>query len=217
MPNQQTVLLFGLYRHAKYGRRNSSAIADDTVNSLTHGSRRRKIKCDGIRPQCGGCISRDIHCSWPEYAAPGSYRVASEPSSPNSRQEGPSIGHEPTPKRKRSDDRNDIAAAPHKLSTYLCSDALDIFLARHHAIEFCSFLHTASLDVKQIVFQHAFMAYSIIALSSLYMTEEDAMKHGYKSNREISKWHADAARQASRQSIDDISSKCSIPIFGRLY
>ncbi|KEF59819.1 uncharacterized protein A1O9_04667 [Exophiala aquamarina CBS 119918] len=58
--------------------------------------------------------------------------------------------------------------------------------------------------------QHSFLAHAIVALASLYVTDEDAIKYGYKSKQELSEWHAGIARQASRQSVDDISSKLII-------
>ncbi|KAL7917956.1 hypothetical protein ACQKWADRAFT_265301 [Trichoderma austrokoningii] len=36
-----------------------------TINVACESCRRRKIKCDGVRPRCGGCESREIVCQYP--------------------------------------------------------------------------------------------------------------------------------------------------------
>lgn len=92
------------------------------------------------------------------------------------------------------------------ISANLLQRALDIFYARHHSIEFCSFLHVPSLDIEVLRRRSAFFAHALIALSGLYMSKEEAVKEGFANPGAISDWHASVAREYSRQSVDSPSS-----------
>jgi hypothetical protein len=92
------------------------------------------------------------------------------------------------------------------LSSELAQRALAIFYERHHAVEFCSFLHVPSLDTNHLRRQSPFFAHALIALSSLYFTDEEAAKEDHESPRALSEWHAAMAREFSRRCVDSPSS-----------
>jgi hypothetical protein len=91
------------------------------------------------------------------------------------------------------------------ISTPLLEQSLEIFYAKHHAVEFCSFLHVPSVETEAIARQSPFFAHAVIALSSLYLSDNDAQKQGFRPGRTLSEYHTDLARQYSRRSIDEPS------------
>jgi len=112
---------------------------------------------------------------------------------------------EPRPKRLQ---RSRIGRSQNDghISGNLLQRSLDIFYARHHSIEFCSFLHVPSLDVEVLRRRSAFFVHALIALSGLYMSKEEAVKEGFASPGALSDWHAGVAREYSRQTVDSPSS-----------
>lgn len=101
------------------------------------------------------------------------------------------------------------------LSSSLLQRALEIFYARHHSVEFCSFLHTPSLEVKVLRHQSPFFAHALVALAGLYMSKEEAVVEGFADPAALSDWYTIVAREYSRQSVDVPSSKRASYALGR--
>jgi hypothetical protein len=112
---------------------------------------------------------------------------------------------EPHPKRLQRSRAGHSEGKGH-ISARLLLRALDIFYARHHSVEFCSFLHVPSLDIEVLRRRSAFFVHALIALSGLYMSKEEAVKEGFANPGALSDWHASVAREYSRQSVDSPSS-----------
>lgn len=92
-----------------------------------------------------------------------------------------------------------------RLSIPLLERALDIFLVRHHDVEFCSFLHQPTVTAEWLASERLFLSQSLIALSALYMTEQEAHEAGYSSVKSLSEEFTEVARLSSRKSIDEPS------------
>ena len=88
--------------------------------------------------------------------------------------------------------------------------ALDIFRERHFSVEFCSFLHLPSVDVGLLRQRSPFLAHALIALSALYMTQQEAADQGFARPEALSEWHTTVAREYSRQSVDAPSGRLNI-------
>jgi hypothetical protein len=74
---------------------------------------------------------------------------------------------------------------------------LGLFYRLHHDIEFCSFLHRHSFDLRQP--QSPFLIASIIALSALYISDDEAQQHfGFETGAELSKYYCSKAGGHSR-------------------
>lgn len=112
---------------------------------------------------------------------------------------------EPRPKRLQRSKVGRSQGDGH-ISASLLLRSLEIFYARHHSIEFCSFLHVPSLDIEVLRRRSAFFVHALIALSGLYLSKEEAVKEGFASPGALSDWHAGVAREYSRQSVDSPSS-----------
>lgn len=96
------------------------------------------------------------------------------------------------------------------LSSSLLRRALEIFYARHHSVEFCSFLHVPSLDIEVLRHQSPFFAHALVALAGLYMSKEEAVSEGFADPAALSDWYTIVAREYSRQSVDVPSSKYAV-------
>ena len=165
--------------------------------------RKRKTKCDGMRPDCGACLSRRLTCSWP--VGPNSVSPATGLTSVVHTRidlRSPRDLFASDGSRSASRVKTDTAQT---YSSRLLTDALEIFYSRHHHTEFCSFFHIPSLDVRQLQNEASFLAHSIIALSAIYFNQDTAQGAGFATAAEMSEWHSNMARQHSRESVDDAS------------
>jgi hypothetical protein len=84
---------------------------------------------------------------------------------------------------------------------------MDIFYARHHSIEFCSFFHKPSLDLESMSRHAPHLAHAVVALSALYMTRDVALDQGCPSTIALSELHAKIAREYARQSADEAAGE----------
>ncbi|PIA19511.1 hypothetical protein COEREDRAFT_37055, partial [Coemansia reversa NRRL 1564] len=46
------------------GNTPTSLTAAGRVNQACASCRRKKVRCDGVQPHCGNCISRNISCTY---------------------------------------------------------------------------------------------------------------------------------------------------------
>lgn len=134
-------------------------------------SRRRKTKCDGSRPCCRNCSRLQDNCGWP---TPPVGLVADQPS-----RTLPVVSVDGFPKHTK------------------VQRLLELFYRLHLDVEFCSFLHRHSFDLRRP--QSPFLIASIIALSALYIPDLEAQEDfGFVSAAALSNHYLLMARDFSR-------------------
>lgn len=85
---------------------------------------------------------------------------------------------------------------------------LEVFWQRHHSVELCSFLHRASFEAELLEKSNTFIVCSIIALSSLYISDADAqLQFDFPSALALSDHYVQRCRELSRSSSDDPTGK----------
>lgn len=166
-------------------------------------SRRSKTKCSGHRPQCRRCLKRKTTCSWSRVFAvdtPDSLVGLSDTSSLAGVRESipPPI---PAP-AATSSISHAFPDAP------LLHRLLNIFYARHHGVEFCSFLHQPTTEITTLSVEAPFLVASIISLSALYIPKIEAKREfGFESAAALSDHYAQLAIASARSLSDTPSGK----------
>lgn len=85
----------------------------------------------------------------------------------------------------------------------LLNRSFDIFFARHHDVELCSFMHKPTLDISALRNRSPFLVASIISLASLYISTIDASQlFGFSSGYVLSEHYAQIARAYARELSD---------------
>ncbi|KFY81838.1 hypothetical protein V500_11043 [Pseudogymnoascus sp. VKM F-4518 (FW-2643)] len=168
--------------------------------------RKSKIKCSGIRPNCGNCLKKRKACTWPTNSlAPGAYYQALYPRDV----EAEPGDIRPIPDGPVHTGGND-GALP---EAHLLQRLLSIFLSRHHDAELCSFLHKPSLDISVLAVRSPFLVTSIISLSALYIPEDEARgDFRFESAVALSDHYARSARRYA-QSLSDEPSVYTIQAY----
>lgn len=165
-------------------------------------SRRSKTKCSGTRPQCRRCLRRKLACSWPRTHALGTpesldiSQVAAIPEVHKSIEpiSTPAAFYDITPEFPG-------AAQLQRL--------LDIFFTRHHDVELCSFLHKPTTDMATLSVHAPFLVASIISLSALYISEDEARRiFDFQSAAALSGHYAQLARNYAHSLSDMPSGQC---------
>ncbi|KAH7120645.1 zinc finger transcription factor 1 [Dactylonectria macrodidyma] len=147
--------------------------------------RRRKSKCDGIRPRCKRCTSRGVTCVW---------------STPDVAQEAQPGAAALTPKSTIGDE----ADSPERNTEQGLKTCLDIFFQRHFTTDFSSFDHAPDFERK--CRQSQLLATCIIALCSRYLTTQEAQSlFGFASGLEVCKYYIQQARSLAKESSDQPS------------
>lgn len=83
---------------------------------------------------------------------------------------------------------------------------LKIFLARHHDVELCSFLHKPSLDISVLAVRSPLLVTSIISLAALYVPENEVKRDfGFESVVALSDHYARSARSYAQSLSDEPS------------
>ncbi len=162
-------------------------------------SRRSKTKCSGTRPQCRRCMKRKTTCSWPRaqvIGTPESLDFSLVVSTPEIRK---SI--EPTVPPTA------LSSVGHNFpNDDLLQRLLNIFFARHHDVEFCSFLHKPTTNIVTLSSQAPFLVASIISISALYISDQDARSEfGFGSAAALSDHYTQLARTFAH-TLSDIPS-----------
>ncbi|KAH8690934.1 zinc finger transcription factor 1 [Talaromyces proteolyticus] len=144
--------------------------------------RRRKTKCDGIRPRCGRCTTKHTQCIW---------------STPDSSFDPRS----PTSELSNSVEQVDEADGKYMKGLQLC---LKHFFERHFVSDFCSFDYPP--DFEQKCKNDPLLSSSIISLCSRYMQPQDAqILFGLPSHREVSRHYLHRARSLAKETLDEPS------------
>ncbi|KAH8893168.1 hypothetical protein GQ53DRAFT_860181, partial [Thozetella sp. PMI_491] len=142
-------------------------------------SRRRKTKCDGVKPRCRHCSTKQVPCDWGDEEQPRA-RSAYTPT--------PTVSPLPA------------SESPAPAATF----CFQYFYERHLATDFCSFLYRPDFEASYT--ESPFLVASILALCIRYVDEEEVQTHlGWSSPREASRQYASAARAMARQASDQPS------------
>ncbi|XXH05563.1 hypothetical protein Hte_011995 [Hypoxylon texense] len=154
--------------------------------------RRRKTKCDGTRPRCRHCASKDIPCVWP--SIPTTFtnqdeRVSTSPTA--STATPPSVAG-------TTQGSNEVALP----SRSALRRSFDRFFSHHFASDFCSFDYRPDFEARYQ--EKPFLVVSIIALCTSYLTTEEALEDfGFSSGHEVWCRYAPIARFMARASSDE--------------
>ena len=150
-------------------------------------SRRRKTKCDGVRPRCKRCTDRRVSCIWSHPETP----QGSGPVVPSTLSPGFSI-------------TADSSGAGRK-GLKVC---LGLFFERHFGCDFCSFDHRP--DFEQKCEREPLLSSSVIALCGRYLECPDAQAFfGLSSGLEVSRSFLPEARSLAKASLDQPSGTLS--------
>ena len=182
-----------------------------TINDrLTTNSRRSKTKCTGDRPQCRSCMKRKVACSWAHTS--GSFHVLTPPQDHGYLAEDSiSISSQRdnnNPFEQINGDRlvpssNDTSKEPGRLRRLY-----EIFLARHHDVEFCSFFHKPSVDLSKLYRSDSFLLHAVCSLAALYLQQEEVETElGHSTNFALSDHYARLAKNEASRLYDEPSSE----------
>ncbi|KAM6534733.1 hypothetical protein FALCPG4_004359 [Fusarium falciforme] len=165
--------------------------------------RRRKSKCDGIRPRCKRCASRGIACVWSTPDASQEPRAA--PQTPCSVvQEPQDVVPEPrvTVQTPRTVARVPVVdAEPLDITSDGLKACLGLFFDRHFASDFCSFDHRP--DFEQKCMQDPLLSATVVALCSRYLESQDALSlFQLPTGAAVSKHYLQQARFLAKMSSD---------------
>ncbi|CAK7222613.1 hypothetical protein SCUCBS95973_004902 [Sporothrix curviconia] len=130
--------------------------------------RKSKTKCSGTRPKCRRCLKRKTTCTWP-----GNYHV---PGTPESLDEPAAAVRRPLPQPALSPQERSAGAAAVASPGGLPQKLLEIFLERHHDVEFCAFLHRPTTTMARLEAQSPFLAAAIASLAALYLDADDVAR-----------------------------------------
>lgn len=163
---------------------------------LTVPSRRSKIKCTGTRPHCHACRKRKVICSWPKTLIPGNYHAVDSFEIESALQNQKRV--QIVPSVVTTAESNAFPKDP------LIQRLLNIFLTRHHDVEFCSFFHKPSINVSELSVKSPFLVASILSLSSLYIPENEARtSFGFESAAVLSDHYVQLARSYAKSLSDE--------------
>jgi hypothetical protein len=174
-----------------------------SVKSITDivGSRRSKTKCTGDRPQCRSCLKRNVTCYWAQITVPNTFFALTPPK--RNEREPRFQSHSAV------QDTNSLAEAPLVLPEPRQLQRLfDIFFARHHEPELCSFFHKPSLDIPTLRGRSPLLVASVLSLSALYLSaDEVAADFGSETPCALSDYYARLAKIYAYNLFDEPSSK----------
>lgn len=173
------------------------------ADRLITSSRRRKTKCDGVRPRCRHCLNRNLPCVWsvPDHEAPSTPSSGHSHTGPlvlNSGEASPSLLPSPSPVARESQ----AGKLPGK-GLQLC---LDLFFKHHFANDFCSFDYRPDFEGK--CRRDTTLACSVVALCGRYLSAEDAQSgFGLSSAHEVFRRYLGEARTLVKAVSDEPSGK----------
>lgn len=160
-------------------------------------SRRRKTKCDGVKPRCRHCSSRHRQCVWPD--------DADDP------------GHMPTPlspvaSTVTTTTTTSPLAVPSASPTPLpdwpsVRRCLDLFVQYHWAADFCCFIYRPDFEVHYS--ETPFLTAAIICLCSRYLTRDEARDlFGCDDAHQVWARYAQTARSLAKETSDEPNGGC---------
>ncbi|RMJ19675.1 hypothetical protein CDV36_000658 [Fusarium kuroshium] len=154
--------------------------------------RRRKTKCDGVRPRCRFCASAGVPCLWPSSPQPESIP------SPQEQQVDTPVSL-PSSGTASCTDVGDTT-----LSRKAVRRCFELFFTRHFAADFCSFDYRPDLEANY--HRKPFLVHAIICLCARYLTPEEAAE-GFQlsSGEEVWKRYSQMARTKAKAASDEPS------------
>ncbi|PMD43537.1 hypothetical protein L207DRAFT_564199 [Hyaloscypha variabilis F] len=158
--------------------------------------RRSKTKCTGvvIDRSCRSCLKRNVTCSWAQVVTPSAFYALTPPQE----QESPKIneksqrlhGQQDTPDPRALSNIPIVLPEPPQLERLF-----EIFFARHHEVELCSFLHKPSLDMPTLHNRSPVLVASVLSLAALYLsTDEVKADFGFETPCALSDHYARLAK-----------------------
>jgi hypothetical protein len=118
-------------------------------------------------------LKRNVTCSWPQTVVVNNFYAPTPP-----RDQDPLRRNE---SESRAQSHPAIPDIPSLVKTplvlpepHLLQRLFQIFFARHHEAEFCSFFHKPSLDIPTLHDRCPLLAASVISLAALYISADEA-------------------------------------------
>ncbi len=172
-------------------------------------SRRSKTKCTGvvIDRSCRSCLKRNVNCSWTQVVAPSAFYALTPPQereSPKRNEKNQRLHSQPdTPGPRALSNIPIVLPEPPQLERLF-----EIFFARHHEAELCSFLHKPSLDMPALHDRSPLLVASVLSLAALYLsTDEVKADFGFETPCALSDHYARLAKSHAYGLSDEPSSK----------
>lgn len=128
-------------------------------------SRKKKSKCDGVRPVCGRCKRLSLGCRWQSGTWSSPYQPAIR-EAVDTRDLSPELQPATFPV---ADDAAAAGKGPvlYEYSPVLVERSIKVFFQYHYGLEFCSFLHRPSFSAAAA---DPFLVSAIVALACLYLS-----------------------------------------------
>lgn len=172
-------------------------------------SRRRKTKCDGVRPYCQGCKVRNIQCEWPgpdlsdgtSSPKDGRSGIGPSPDQPPSEHSTEVLDTFPTTSTPSS-----TIPAPKQVPVEALRVCLNLFFEKHFVTDLCSFDDRLDFEAKCI--GNDFLTCSVVVLCGRYLspTETQAV-FGIPTASEVMQTFFPLARFYAKLSSDEPSGK----------
>lgn len=152
-------------------------------------------------------MKRNVACSWAQAAATDTFYALTPPQDqePARRNEnGPRFQSHPAGFDGLSVTKDShILPGPRQLQRLF-----DIFFARHHGAELCSFFHKPSLDIPTVHNRSPLLVTSVISLAALYIpTDEVEADFGFQTPSALSDHYGCLAKSYAFGLCDEPSSK----------
>lgn len=175
------------------------------TETIARVSRKRKTRCNGARPNCNVCLKKTTPCHWPEDVAPGGYKYVFIG---DSRSDTPA----PTTASQTRSVHVDSSVQNFDLPPIsLRHRLLRIFTLTHHALELCGCIHMDMFNDEALTAENKFVFYSILALSSLHLTDaETRLDTPFSSSKRLMR-HFRSKAQAESRHFSDNPTGSSIP------
>jgi len=189
-------------------------------HTYSYISRRSKTKCTGERPQCRSCMKRKVTCSWANHSDFATSAFPKGQSMDTSMNMSISMGdaHPSASMANSSTVSDDSILHPSipEIRGFVqervgrLQRLFDLFLAKHHDVELCSFFHKPSLDVAALYGSDSFLVNSVCALAALYIPQEEANReYGHPSNMALSYHYTRLAKIQAAKLFDEPSGERS--------
>ncbi|GAM41564.1 hypothetical protein TCE0_042f14773 [Talaromyces pinophilus] len=160
--------------------------------------RRRKVKCDGQRPACQTCQTRQDDCEYPATLLPGGYSIDIMTfGSPFPQQSRPAHSG------RREGTDSDRPRARVRRDGFQ-QRLLEVFWSTHHSVELCACIHRPSFETEYSEPENEFLMCAISSLSAIYLSDDEARTHtGETTAASLSSSYAERAREFSRTTSDN--------------
>ncbi|KAK5293458.1 hypothetical protein LTR99_009905 [Exophiala xenobiotica] len=181
-----------------------SALRGSRTPQACSNCRKKKAKCDGIRPSCKRCRRTKANCTWaPGPLVPFDNSTAIYTESVVRTDAAPRLSRAAfeTATNPRHEYYSPTAEShPERPSSALTNRCVELFFRHHHDLEFCSFIHKPSFCADSA---SPFLVSAIVTLSSLYLSDTVLQDEcDFKSaSRLTSRYHL-LARRYSRETSD---------------